>query len=382
VTGILVLNAGSSSLRYRLLDPASGQDLAAGHVEDIGGDGPANHDAALDEALDRLTAHGWDAESEPPIAVGHRVVHGGPVFGEPKLIDDAVVADLESLEPLAPLHIPASLAGIRATRRAFPTVPQVAVFDTFFHASLPPEAHTYAVPRSWRERHGVRRYGFHGTSFAYVAARATSLLGVGGSEANLILLHLGNGASACAVRRGRSIDTSMGLTPVEGLVMGTRSGDVDPSLGGYLARVAGIGPEKYDDELNHGSGLVGLAGTADWREVEERRAAGDADAALAFDVAAYRLRKYIGAYAVALEGVDAIVFTGGIGEHSPQLRAAVLGGLGVLGVELDVTANQNESDAERLVTTAHSHIAAYVIPTNEELEIARVCMEVVGAAGH
>jgi acetate kinase len=363
-----------------MVDPASSETLANGRIEQIGAGHP-DHDAAIAEVLDDLAAHGLATQEDPPVAIGHRVVHGGPVFHEPVVIDDRVVDDLRALVPLAPLHIPASLAGIRATRTTFPDVPHVAVFDTAFHASLPPKAHTYAVPRVWRERHGVRRYGFHGTSFAYVAGRAASLLGIDTSEANLILLHLGNGASACAVRAGTSVDTSMGLTPLEGLVMGTRSGDVDPSLGAYLARVAGIGPVRYDEELNQGSGLLGLSGTDDFREVVSRRAAGDADADLAFDVAVYRLRKYIGAYAVVLGRVDALVFTGGIGENSPQLRAEVLSGLGILGVELDAAANASTLRGERLLTLPHSRIAAYAIPTDEELEIARACVALVGAAG-
>lgn len=376
-TRVLVLNVGSSSIRYQLVDPESGHSLVGGHRQDIGSDISTDHRAALREVVDELANHGVDAHHGPPAAIGHRVVHGGSVFHHPVVVDEAVVSHIEALKPLAPLHIPASLAGITAMRQAFPAVPQVAVFDTAFHASLPPRAFTYAVPRQWREEYGVRRYGFHGTSFAFVARRAAALLGKPESESNLILLHLGNGASACAVRGGQSVDTSMGLTPVEGLVMGTRAGDVDPSLGPYLARVADVAPDEYEDALNHGSGFMGLSGTSDGRAIEQRRAAGDRDAALAFEVMAYRLRKYIGAYAVALGRVDAIVFTGGIGEHSAQLRTEVLDGLGILGVQLDASANQRESDDERRVTGPHSRIAAYVIPTNEELEIARATVAVL-----
>jgi acetate kinase len=224
----------------------------------------------------------------------------------------------------------------------------------------------------------VRRYGFHGTSHAYVSRRTAALLGRDPAEANVIVLHLGNGASACAVQGGRSIDTSMGLSPLEGLVMGTRSGDVDPSLGSYLARVAGLDPTAYDRALNHDSGLKGLAGHSDYREIDVRADRGDPDALLAREVMTYRLRKYVGAYAVALGRLDAIAFTGGIGEHSARVRAEVLGGLGVLGVELDPEANAR-ADGEQLVTTIESRVAAYVVPTNEELEIARACLAVLGA---
>lgn len=370
---VLVVNVGSSSLRCSMTDPTSGRTAASAHLEDVGGHGPATHADAMDLALEQLRANGCDLDSTPPTAIGHRVVHGGPLFREPVLIDDQVVTALESLQALAPLHIPATVATIRATRRAFPTVPQVAVFDTEFHTSLPQTAYTYAVPLAWREQFGVRRYGFHGTSFAYVTSRATALLGLTDRGANLILLHLGHGASACAVERGRSIDTSMGLTPVEGLVMGTRSGDVDPSLGPYLGRVAGLDSAEFDTELTSASGLLALSGTSDWRELEQLRRDGNARAELAFDVAVHRILKYVGAYAVELGDVDAIVFTGGVGEHSAALRAAVLGNLGILGVELDTGANDRESADERQVTAQGSRITAYVIPTHEEREIARAC---------
>ncbi len=378
--GVLVLNVGSSSVRYALVDPDTGQVAVGGHVQDIGGDGPPGHDEALERVVHQLAADGADLGRFPPLAVGHRVVHGGPRFHDPVLVDDAVLADIEALEPLAPLHNRVNLAGIRAMRRALPEVPQVAVFDTAFHHTLPARASTYAVPRAWREEHHVRRYGFHGTSYAHVLRRATALLGTDPAQTNLVALHLGNGASACAIEGGRSIDTSMGLSPLEGLVMGTRSGDVDPSLGAYLDRVAGLGVQDYDDALNHASGLAGLAGVSDLREVEARRAAGDEAATLAFDVAAYRLRKYIGGYAVVLGRVDAIVFTGGIGEHSPELRGEVLGGLGLLGVELDAVANA-AGQPERRVTGDSSRIPAYVVPANEELEIARAALSVVGVSG-
>ena len=390
---VLVVNAGSSSLKYQVVDAVTGETAATGIVEQIGGAGHLRHTsggrthevdldcpdhrAALEAARSALREHGPDLVAAPPYAVGHRVVHGGPLFTEPVVIDDGVVAAIRELVPLAPLHNPANLEGILSARESFPGVPQVAVFDTAFHQSLPAHAHTYAVPTEWRERHQVRRYGFHGTSHRFVSRRTAELLGRDPGECNVIVLHLGNGASACAVQGGRSIDTSMGLSPLEGLVMGTRSGDVDPALGAYLARVADLDSTAYDEALNKGSGLLGLAGISDLRELEERRAAGDARALLAFDVMVYRLRKYVGAYAVALGHLDAIAFTGGIGENSVAVRGAVLEGLGALGVVPDAAAN-GHGDPERLVTTPGSRIAAYVVPTNEELEIARACLAVLG----
>ncbi|KRF24974.1 acetate/propionate family kinase [Phycicoccus sp. Soil803] len=393
---VLVVNAGSSSLKYQVLDTTTGATAATGIVEQIGGAGHLRHTsqgrthevdvscpdhrAALQAARSALREHGPDLVASPPFAVGHRVVHGGPRFTEPVVIDDGVIAAIRELVPLAPLHNPANLEGILSARESFPDVPQVAVFDTAFHQSLPAHAHTYAVPLTWRERHQVRRYGFHGTSHRFVSRRTAELLGRDPGDCNVIVLHLGNGASACAVQGGRSIDTSMGLSPLEGLVMGTRSGDVDPALGAYLARVADLDATAYDEALNKASGLLGLAGVSDLRELEGRRADGDADAALAFDVMVYRLRKYVGAYAVALGRVDAIAFTGGIGENSTEVRHAVLSGLAALGVEVDPLANV-AGDPERLVTAPDSRIPAYVVPTNEELEIARACLAVLGEDG-
>lgn len=390
---VLVVNAGSSSLKYQVLDARTGETAASGLVDRIGGAGRlrhttgghthevevtcADHHEALEAARAALREHGPDLVTTAPFAVGHRVVHGGPRFTEPVVVDDGVVTAIRELAPLAPLHNPANLEGILSARESFPDVPQVAVFDTAFHQSLPAAAHTYAVPAEWRERHQVRRYGFHGTSHRFVSRRTAELLGAAPEDCAVIVLHLGNGASACAVQGGRSIDTSMGLSPLEGLVMGTRSGDVDPALGAYLARVADVDSTAYDEALNKASGLLGLAGVSDLRELESRRDAGDTDAALAFDVMVYRLRKYIGAYAVVLGRVDAIAFTGGIGENSVAVRGAVLSGLGALGVVPDEEANAHGAP-ERLVTSVDSRIPAYVVPTNEELEIARACLAVLG----
>ena len=392
---VLVVNAGSSSLKYQVIDASSGETRAVGQVSEIGGAsrhthtaGGVRHDVAVDcadhAAAFALARASLAEQSSAPdgddvVAVGHRVVHGGRRFTEPVLVSDEVVVALRTLSPLAPLHNPANVEGIVRAQASFPGIPHVAVFDTGFHRTLPPEAYTYAVPPAWRDEHHVRRYGFHGSSYAWVARRTAALLGRDPADVRMVVLHLGNGASACAVDGGRSVETSMGLSPVEGLVMGTRSGDVDPALGGYLARVAGLSAEDYDRALNRESGLLGLAGVSDFRTLQERRSAGDADAALAFDVTVHRLRKYVGAYAAVLGRLDALAFTGGIGERSPELRAAVVDGLGVLGLALDPAANADGGGpTERLVSTPDSSGQVWVVPTDEEQEIARATVEVLG----
>lgn len=368
---VLVINAGSSSLKYQLVDVDTEATLTKGLIERV-----TDHGQALGEALRAIEGDGHDLSEL--LAVGHRAVHGGSRFSDPVLVTDEVRSAIVDLSPLAPLHNPPSLLGIDAALAAFPDIPQVAVFDTAFHQTIPPAAYTYAVPATWRDELRVRRYGFHGTSIAYVSARAAALLGRPLDDTDLVVLHLGNGCSAAAIRGGRSVDTSMGLTPLEGLVMGTRSGDVDPALSAYLGRVAGLDQGAVDAALNKQSGLLGLAGVSDFREVLERRAAGDEGASLAFDVALHRLVKYVGAYAVELGRVDGLVFTGGIGENAAPLRAAVLDRLGLLGVVLDPAAN-DAGPGERCITAADSAIPAYVIPTNEELEIARQSARVVSA---
>ena len=372
---VLVVNSGSSSLKYQLIDPDTGANHAKGTIERIGEPGSEvrDHAAALHLALEQM---GDRLDPAALLAVGHRVVHGGSRFSAATVVDADVRAAIDDLAPLAPLHNPANLLGIEATAELFPQVPQVAVFDTAFHHSLPPEAYTYAVPREWRESYGVRRYGFHGTSLSYVARRAAHLLGADPAGPDLVVLHLGNGCSACAVRGGQSVETSMGLSPLEGLVMGTRSGDVDPSLGAYLDRIADLDAPAYDRVLNKESGLLGLAGVSDLRQVEERADAGDADALLALDVMLHRLTKYVGAYAAVLGRVDAIVLTGGIGEHSSLVRARLAQRLTLLGVELDVAANET-GRGERAVTTPLSRTVMLVVPTNEELEIATQAAAVV-----
>jgi acetate kinase len=286
------------------------------------------------------------------------------------LIDDGVLAAVRELSVLAPLHNPINATGIEVARRAFPDLPHVAVFDTAFHQTLPPRAHTYAVPREWARRHGVRRYGFHGTSHAFVSRAAAALLGRDPRETNVIVLHLGNGASATAVAGGISVDTSMGLTPLEGLVMGTRSGDVDPALSAHLQRVAGLDAEAVEAALNGESGMLALAGDGDLREVHRRVAAGDAGAVLALEVYCYRIRKYVGAYLAALGGADAIAFTAGVGENDPVVRAQSLAGLERFGIAVDPARNAERSSAARVISPDGAAVAVLVVPTDEELEMA------------
>ena len=391
---VLVLNAGSSSLKYRLLDGVTGVAEATGSVERIGEDSGtlthsvggqdhteerhvADFEDALRSALDAFDRHGPAIDRDDLAAVGHRVVHGGDLFAEPVVVDDHLLDTVEDLVPLAPLHNPANLEGLRVALRLFPDVPQVAVFDTAFHQTMPEHAYTYAVPVAWREKHRIRRYGFHGTSYAFVSRRAADLLGRPVEDTNLVVLHLGNGASAAAIRGGRSVDTSMGLTPLEGLVMGTRSGDLDPAIHGHLHRELGWSLEEIDRALYRESGLLGLAGANDFREVTERRAAGDEAASLAFDVYAYRVRKYVGAYYAALGELHAVVFTGGVGQHSAVLRTAALDGLSRLGIVLDAQRNEARSSDARLVSAHGSAVAVLVVPTDEEWEIARQALEVV-----
>ncbi|MFI7446353.1 acetate/propionate family kinase [Nonomuraea sp. NPDC049714] len=390
---ILVLNTGSSSIKYELIDAASRARPARGLVERIGEDEGllAHHlaDGAPYERKGRFADHaeGLRAVLEAfrtagpaldPVAVGHRVVHGGTRFREAVLVDEQVIAAVEELAPLAPLHNRVNVTGIRVAQEAFPGVPQVAVFDTSFQLSLPPEAYTYAVPREWRERLGVRRFGFHGTSCAYVSRRAAAFLGRDPQEVNLIVLHLGNGASATAIEGGRSVDTSMGMTPLEGLVMGTRSGDVDPALCGYLARVAGLDAREMEQALGHRGGLLGLAGTGDMREARRRAADGDADARLALDVYCRRIRKYVGAYYAVLGRVDAVVFAGGVGENDAATRASALAGLDRLGITVDRQRNEAARADERAVSPPGSEVAVLVVPTDEEWEIARQALALIG----
>ncbi|MGW7005767.1 acetate kinase [Streptomyces sp. NPDC054933] len=375
---VLVLNSGSSSLKYQLLDMADGSRPASGIVERIGEQGSvADHSEALGVVSKELSTRGLGLDSPELAAVGHRVVHGGTRFTEPTLITDEVVAEIEKLVPLAPLHNPANVIGIKVARELRPDLPQVAVFDTAFHSTMPEAAARYAIDRATADRYGVRRYGFHGTSHAYVSRATAKLLGKQPSEVNVVVLHLGNGASASAVRRGVCVDTSMGLTPLEGLVMGTRSGDIDPAVIFHLSRVGAMEIDEIDDLLNKRSGLVGLCGDNDMREIGRRMAEGDSSAQLAFDIYVHRLRKYVGAYSAVLGRVDAIAFTAGVGENSAAVREAALRGLEPLGIEIDAVRNAVRGTVARVVSTETSRVAVAVVPTDEELEIAQQAYSLV-----
>jgi acetate kinase len=393
---VLVVNAGSSSLKYSLVDGRTGEARAGGLVERIGEDAGvvthtgadgtkhrderrvADHEAALRAAMDAFGEHGPSRYDVELAAVGHRVVHGGDRFSDPVRVDDGVLDAIRDLVPLAPLHNPANLEGLEVALRIFPDVPQVAVFDTAFHQTLPEHAYTYAVPRAWRDEHRIRRYGFHGTSHAFVSREAARLLDRPVEDTNVVVLHLGNGCSATAVRGGESVDTSMGLTPLEGLVMGTRCGDLDPAVHAHLHRELGWSLEDIDERLNRASGLKGLAGQNDFRELERMRADGDAGAELAFAVYCYRIRKYVGAYYAVLGRLDAVVFTAGVGQHAPAVRAAALSGLERLGIVVDEERNAGPHDGPAVVSADDSDVAVLVVPTDEEWEIARQALEVVG----
>jgi acetate kinase len=305
------------------------------------------------------------------------VVHGGKRFFEPTIITPLVEINIEDLSDLAPLHNPANLEGIRAAKKAFPDVPHVAVFDTAFHRTLPPSAYTYAIDADLAERHRVRRYGFHGTSHKYVSERAAAFLGRPLAELKQIVLHLGNGASACAVDGGRSVETSMGMTPLEGLVMGTRSGDLDPAVLIHLARRANLTTDQLDELLNRRSGLLGLSGRGDMRDVRLAADRGDEKARLALDVAVHRLKHYLGAYTALLGGLDVLTFTAGVGENDAALREEVVNGLGVLGIRLDPERNASPSREARVISADDSRVTVLVVPTNEELEISRQSLQAV-----
>jgi len=392
---VLVLNSGSSSIKYQLLDPAEGTRAATGLVERIGEDGSelthrvgdhverrreplATHEAALAAVLGCFDAVGPDLATAGIVAVGHRVVMGGREFSDPVVVDDRVCATIEALAPLAPLHNPANLAGITVARRLLPDVPHVAVFDTAFFHDLPEAAATYAIDREVAAAHGIRRYGFHGTSHRYVSGRVAEVLGRPLAELRQVVLHLGNGASASAIAGGRPVDTSMGLTPLEGLVMGTRSGDLDPAVVLHLHRNVGMPIDDVDDLLNRRSGLRGLAGDNDLREVHRMIAAGDRDAELALDVYVHRLRRYVGAYAAVLGGLDALTFTAGVGEHDAVVRSRTCEGLGFLGIEIDPGRNETAGTGARVISPDGAPVAVLVVPTDEELAIARDAVALLG----
>lgn len=391
---VLVINCGSSSIKYQLLEPDSGEVAASGLVERIGEDDSAiehrcgervlerrgripDHRAGLRQVFELFDETGFDLAGAGLRAVGHRVVHGGEVFHQPTLVTDEVVATILELTDLAPLHNPPNAIGIESVRELLPDVPQVAVFDTAFFFDLPAAAATYAIDRKVAAEYGIRRYGFHGTSHEYVSGRAAEFLGRDPKQLRQIVFHLGNGASASAVRDGRPIDTSMGLTPLEGLVMGTRPGDLDPGILGHLAHAGGFDVERIDALLNHESGLKGMAGVNDFRELRRLIDAGDEHARLAYDVYVHRLRRYLGAYLVALGGVDVITFTAGVGENNPHVRADALAGLSTFGIEVDPALNASKDRTARRISPPDAPVTVLVVPTNEELAIARAASRVV-----
>jgi acetate kinase len=394
---VLVLNCGSSSVKFALVEPESGRRLVTALAERVGtdratvqlrravdaatgqdsaeiGDPPdedvsdGSHRGVVAHLLGALTA----AERASVVAVGHRVVHGGSTFSSSVVVDEKVQSSLQELVGLAPLHMPANLAGIQASQAELPDCPQVVVFDTAFHQSMPPVAYRYAVPPSWYADHDVRRYGFHGTSHRYVSSEAAGLLGRPLDSLRMVTVHLGNGCSATAVRDGRSVDTTMGLTPLEGLVMGTRSGDVDPGLLGYIAERLGLDLAGVLKELNSHSGILGLSRLSnDMRTVLGAARDGDPDAQLAVDVFCYRAAKAIAALSVPLGRLDAVVFTGGIGEHSPEVRGGILARLGILGLSADAVANARHGSDSGGVISSPGSVVALVVPTDEERVIAR-----------
>lgn len=393
---VLVINCGSSSLKYQLIDAQTEKALAVGLCERIGIDGRLNHtpaggekvviekdmpdhEVAVQMVLDELTdeKYGVISDLKEIDAIGHRVVHGGEKFASSVVINDEVMSAIEECNPLAPLHNPANLIGIRACQAIMPGVPNVAVFDTAFHQTMEPMAFMYGLPYECYEKYKVRRYGFHGTSHSFVSKRAIELAGLDPENSKVIVCHLGNGASVSAVKNGKSVDTSMGLTPLEGLVMGTRSGDIDPAIIEYLAHAMDKSLEDVMKILNKESGVYGLSGvSSDFRDLENAADEGNKKAQLAQDVFGYRVAKYIGAYTAAMNGVDAIAFTAGLGENNGVMRDYVCSFLGYLGVEIDKEKNKVRSE-ETIVSTPESKVKVLVVPTNEELAIARETVELV-----
>ena len=377
---VLVINSGSSSLKYQVVDPDSGEARATGLVERIGEESSSvpDHDAALRRAFDTLADDGIDLRTDGIVAVGHRVVHGGNTFYQPTLLDDAVIDRLDELSELAPLHNPPALKGIEVARKLLPDLAHIAVFDTGFFHDLPPAAATYAIDRDLAQRYQIRRYGFHGTSHHYVSEQAAAFLDRSVGDLKQIVLHLGNGCSASAIAGTRPLDTSMGLTPLEGLVMGTRSGDIDPSVIGYLSHTAQMGVDDVESMLNQRSGVLGLSGERDFRRLRAMIESGDESAKLAYSVFTHRLRKYIGAYLAVLGHTDVISFTAGIGENDPAVRRDAVAGMEELGIVLDQRRNLGGGKGARQISADDSPIAVLVVPTNEELAIARDCVSVLG----
>ena len=388
---ILVINCGSSSLKYQFIDIETETVLAKGLVERIGIDGrlkhtPAgkeavvkeesipDHNKAVSMVIEALTdaEHGVISDMREIDAVGHRIVHGGEKFAQSVVINDEVIAAIEECCDLAPLHNPANLIGIAACQKLMPGTPQVAVFDTSFHQTMPEKAYTYGIPYEYYEKYKVRRYGFHGTSHRYVSGRVAAILGKPIEDLKIVVCHLGNGASVCAVKNGESVDTSMGLTPLEGLIMGTRSGDLDPAILQFIMNKEGLDIDGMLNVLNKKSGILGVSNgiSSDFREIENAYAAGDPAAKRANDAFVYRVVKYIGAYAAAMNGIDAIAFTAGLGENNAKIRKEICSYLGYLGLVVDDEKN-NVRGKEVVFTTEDSKVAALLVPTDEEMMIAR-----------
>ena len=391
---VLVLNSGSSSLKYQLVEPNSGTSVFDGIVERIGEDTSkaklrlgeakieregrvADHEAALRLAFDLVAEAGKNLDDLSLVAVGHRVVHGGPKLYRPTIVDDDLVAELCELAPLAPLHNPPAVLGIEVARKVLPDLPHVAVFDTAFFHDLPPAAANYAIESDIAAKWRIRRYGFHGTSHEFVSRQAAEFLGAPVESLNQSVLHLGNGASASAIAGGRPIDTSRGLTPMEGRGMGTRAGDIDAGVISYLWRTADMGVDEIETMLNRRSGLLGLSGDVDMRVIDQRIKSGDETARIAYEVYIHRLRKYIGAYLALLGNVDVITFTAGVGENQAGVRRDALSGLSRLGIELDEHLNDSPSRAARRISADKSPTTVLVIPTDEELAIARASVTVL-----
>ncbi|MBC3185749.1 acetate kinase [Corynebacterium sp. zg-331] len=387
----LVLNSGSSSIKFQLVDPANGATEApfvSGLVEQIGEpsgkiilkhggnkheveEEVPDHSTGLKRVFALMEEHGCGPRQVDVVAVGHRVVHGGILFSAPELITDEIVGMIRDLIPLAPLHNPANVDGIEVARALLPDIPHVAVFDTGFFHTLPPAAALYAINKDVALENGVRRYGFHGTSHEYVSQQVPGLLGLPAQAVNQITLHLGNGASAAAIRGGRAMDTSMGLTPLAGLAMGTRSGDIDPGIVFHLHRQAGMSIDEIDQLLNKQSGVKGLAGVNDFRALRQMIEAEDQDAWLAYNIYIHQLRRYIGSYMIALGRVNAITFTAGVGENDAAVRADALAGLETYGIKIDPERNAVPAEGAREISAEDSAIKVFVVPTNEELAIAR-----------
>jgi acetate kinase len=384
---VLVLNCGSSSIKFAIINPENGVNICSGNAQAIGSKdaemkwqangakqqqkfADANYQEVLNFIFQLIAKEpDWNKKL---VAVGHRVVHGGEKFKESVLITEQVLGAIKDCQALAPLHNPANIQGIQTAIKAFPNLPQIAVFDTAFHQTMPEYAYLYAIPFELYQKHQIRRYGFHGTSHRYVCAKAAEMLAMPLEQSSFISAHLGNGCSICAIKNGKSIDTSMGLTPLEGLVMGTRSGDIDPGVQAHLVDTLGYDIHKINQLLNKQSGMLGISGIdSDLRVIEDQIEKGNARAKLAADIFCYRLAKYIGAYAVALSKIDALIFTGGIGENSPYIREHTMKLLSVLNFKLDKTANEKcFRGVDGIISTPDSAIAI-VVPTNEELLIAQ-----------